>query len=485
MTLKIKKVCITGFLSIFFLNIPVILFAQDNMTSYFMYGMPQSNFLNPATQPECNVYIGIPGISQLSLDFSNNALSFNDVIFYDAEIDSFITPLHPRGDEEEFLKRFKKINYIRNNFFTKILDFGFRSKEMYFSFHYGIKSETNINYSKDLMQFLIKANEGADIIDLSGFGGRVRLYDEIALGISINMDSQLTLGGRLKLLSGKAEFEVKNQDIYAEPGSGGWTEAWILNSTFDIKGSIPFIELYKTGEEIDSFELDTDREFSEYNSLLSGRKNLGFGLDFGAHYKAIDNLTISASIVDLGFIRWSNNSLVVSQDSQYEFRGIEFSIDDSDTSGFFSGVLDSIKESFEFIDKSEPYSSFLTSKIYLGARYYLSDKVNFGLLSKTEIYRGKFYPQITLSANVFPIKVFSASLTYSILNREFYNIGLGLGFKGGPINLFIISDTYPLVFTKGTPIPVHLKGFRFQFGFSILIGNNKEKKLMQDEPLID
>ena len=75
--------------------------------------------------------------------------------------------------------------------------------------------------------------------------------------------------------------------------------------------------------------------------------------------------------------------------------------------------------------------------------------------------------------------------SYSLLNKEFYNIGLGLGFKAGPLHMYMISDTYPLYFTKGTPIPTRLKGFRFQFGFNLLFGCNQEKKMMEDEPLIE
>jgi hypothetical protein len=355
---------------------------------------------------------------------------------------------------------------------------------MYISFHYGIKSEFNIDYSEDFMRFFFYLNEDADIIDLSGFGGRMRLYNEIALGLSMDMGGDLIVGGRLKFLSGKIDLEIKDQDIYVGPGEGGWTDSWIMNSRFDVVGSFPFIDLHKTGAEVDSFDFDTDFSASDITDMI-GPKNLGFGIDIGAHYSPIENLTISASILDLGFIRWSKNNMILTQDSEYEFRGMEI-VQWGDSIGeLLTNMKDSIMESFKFTDNSAPYTSMLTSRVFIGARYYLTEKVNFGLLTRTEIYRKKLYPQITLSANVQPIRAVSASLSYSVLNREFYNIGLGLALKGGPISLYIISDTYPLAFTKGTPIPVYLKGFRFQFGFNLLFGCNKKKQMLNDVPLVE
>ena len=39
-----------------------------------------------------------------------------------------------------------------------------------------------------------------------------------------------------------------------------------------------------------------------------GIAGYGFGIDLGASYKIMDNLTVSASILDLGFISWSKSS---------------------------------------------------------------------------------------------------------------------------------------------------------------------------------
>ena len=49
--------------------------AQMNNTLYFMKGVPQSNRVNPAYAPKENVYVGIPFLAPLRVEFSSNSLS--------------------------------------------------------------------------------------------------------------------------------------------------------------------------------------------------------------------------------------------------------------------------------------------------------------------------------------------------------------------------------------------------------------------------
>lgn len=472
-------------LGIVLLSLLSIINAQQNLTSYFMYGIPQSTKLNPATQPECNVFVGFPGISNIAVDVGNSSLNFNDVIQYNAEIDSFITPFHPLADKQAFLDNFRQINYIRSEFSADILSFGFRTgNDFYFTFHIAEKMKASVDYPKDLMNLVMNGIDGSGLFDLSGFGGKMRWYEEIAFGVSKKMDEELTIGGKAKFLFGRIDMEMKKQEILLE------SDPYLLSvsSKFDLRGSFPFMDVYKTGEVVDSFSFG-DVESDELINTALGRSNFGFGVDFGLHYRPIDELTVSASILDVGFIHWKENVNVFSQDSEFEFEGIEIDLfsdedEESDTS-IFDELIDSLSNEMQITSASDPYNSMLTGKIFLGARYHLTEKVNFGLLTKAEIYRAKIYPQITLSANVKPTNWFSSSLTYSLLNGDLYNIGLGLNFRAGPLNLYFMSDTYPLVFTRGNPIPVYTRSFRFQFGLNLLFGCNKKKKMMDDVPLIE
>jgi hypothetical protein len=86
--------------------------AQVNNTLYFMHGVPQSNRINPAHQPECGFYFGIPSISPARVEVSSSSLAYGDVIYPHPYEDSLITPLHPMGDKQAFLDQMKPLNYV-------------------------------------------------------------------------------------------------------------------------------------------------------------------------------------------------------------------------------------------------------------------------------------------------------------------------------------------------------------------------------------
>ena len=53
----------------------------------------------------------------------------------------------------------------------------------------------------------------------------------------------------------------------------------------------------------------------------AGLGGFGMALDLGGVYKLNDNLTLSASVLDLGFINWSNNMKAVNRAESFEFNG--------------------------------------------------------------------------------------------------------------------------------------------------------------------
>ena len=55
-------------------------------------------------------------------------------------------------------------------------------------------------------------------------------------------------------------------------------------------------------------EYDSEHEYINDIDIDSpGISGFGFGIDLGASYKILNNLTVSAAILDLGFINWSKS----------------------------------------------------------------------------------------------------------------------------------------------------------------------------------
>ena len=92
-------------LSVLAFYIPKPLAGQESNTIYFMNGVPQSYMVNPATQPRCNAFLGLPSSSPLQFHIENSGFSFGDVVFPMG--DSLITFLHRNADKDKFLIHYR------------------------------------------------------------------------------------------------------------------------------------------------------------------------------------------------------------------------------------------------------------------------------------------------------------------------------------------------------------------------------------------
>src|SRR5580704_14209777 len=54
--------------------------AQTEATQYFMNSLPQVSINNPAFIPRYNFSIGLPVLSSMAFQYSNNGFSYNDLI---------------------------------------------------------------------------------------------------------------------------------------------------------------------------------------------------------------------------------------------------------------------------------------------------------------------------------------------------------------------------------------------------------------------
>ena len=318
---------------------------------------------------------------------------------------------------------------------------------------------------------------------MSNIGIEAVGFLEFAAGVSHKINDQLTLGYRGKILFGHANISTRKMDLKLITDVD-----WTVRSKFDLNATLPAIDIPtdSAGDfQFDDIDTQENLNTSDYFKMATGNK--GLAVDLGIHYKPIDNLTLSASLLDVGFIRWRNNTYNITQDVEYIYEGIDLDVANIDST-VFDNFTDSLKNTFVFSNTQDPYTSFLGTKLYVGGKYQIIEEISVGLLSRTEIFKGRIREQLTLSANFYPIKEIAASLNYSIMNKTFNNFGFGISFKPGPFNIYFISDNIPLTFaveqSSGVPIPHKSRTLNFRFGFNLVFGCDKEKTKMKDQPLV-
>jgi hypothetical protein len=470
-----------------FIVLPLLLNAQSN-TMYYMSGVPQSYYNNPATQPGCNIFIGSP--SSFQFNFKSSAFGFEDIIYKDSESDSVIYFLHSPADINKFLSKLDKVNYLSANIDNNLISFGFRVKEMYFTFDLSSRLNEKFSYPKDLAVFVFSGNHFGQVFDFSPLNFDVKEYVEVGIGISRKFGDQLSIGIRPKILFGISTISSSNTDITINFES---ERNMIVNANSDLNICTPGI-IIPTNED-GVIDLGGDIPFdstinsaSEYIKLATGNK--GFGIDFGLHYRPIDRLELSASVLDLGYIKWKNYTHNVSLRGNYVFEGVYFNSSDT---AFLDNLKDSLDASFKLTGSGNSFKTTINPKIYAGGRYFLTPSFDVGALARFDFYKKNIKTDVILLTNWSPSTIWSVSATYNLLDGAYTTFGLGMSFRLGPVNMYIISDDIPTTYNviKGdifgnnvnATIPNDMLSYNLRFGLNLVFGCNKKKKLMKDKPM--
>ena len=466
-----KKLLLINF---FLCAIALASFGQHSQSMYYMERLPQVTSMNPAFQPVSNFYLGLPGISNINLNVGNNTLDYQDIIFDSQQVGSKITFLHPDYDIDKFLGKLNENNDLFTEFSTNLFNVGVRAEESYFSFKIKMKADLQMSYPNDLAEIILKGNNDfkGKTAEFGNFSILSSNYLEYSLGYSQKISDEFTFGINVKYLNGLGLLRSKDFNLGLYTSEAG--DSLALSSDIALQASAPV----KVNRDSLDYVEDIESRDIKVSDLTA---NPGFAIDFGATYKPMDELLLSASVIDLGFINYGNFAHNYNIKGDYSFTGLDVSNEfgDNEDSETLSEIEDSLKEEVKMSYSEQSFMHFLGPKIYIGGRYYFNDRVDLGLLSRTQFYNGRVHQSFTLSANTRPIRGISLTASYSILNNSYNNLGLGLILRLGPFQFYTISDT----FSAGL-WPHKTKSFNLRFGLNFAFGNNPIGRILNNEPMI-
>ena len=487
--MKLNKTIISSILSIFFaLNSH----AQQVNTNYFIENSPIRHTLNPSFQPDADLYIGLPVVGLSQFNVGNNSLTLKDIIYNSAG--QTITFLNPNGNVDKFFNTLNPSTVIRANFQTNLLSIGFRKKDNYWTISLTEKMDGMVSVPKDLFKLLFYGTPDSikNSYNLATLQTDASIYTEAAFGFSRKVDNNLTLGGKIKFLIGSVNISNTNQRLDLEAGIGNWN----INGNGSVNYSGPFQATI--GSQFQSISISNPAKTSDW--LMPA--GLGAGIDLGLNYKFENHITLSAALIDLGFINWYRNTKNVNYNVNFNFNG--FKQFDSNsitsvadfynklTSGTFltDSLLTALKSSANLTQSNSSYTTATTAKLNLGFEYnMLDDKLSAGLLSHTQFFKNTVTEEITASVIAKPAKWLNASLSYSFFNGQFSSIGVGFGVKRGFVHWFVSADYIP--FQKVTvplsspilssiAVPYNTKDYNLSAGIN-LVFNTPANKLRKEK----
>lgn len=421
--------------------------AQQNLTLYNMEMIPQRMYTNPAFAHSNKVYIGLPVLSSMYINVSNSGFKYSDLIKHSG--DSLYV------DYDNMLGKLAENNYFSVAVQPDLLSFGFRIKEKnYFSFNATEKVQFRFRYPKNFMEFIWKGNGGllGEEVNLN-FGVNATHYREYAIGYSREIDEKLTVGGKVKYLYGMENV---------------WTEKSDISLTTDAN---TYAITAKSNVKINTSGVDTaiGPEDGPIGDYLFKKKNRGLGIDLGGVYKYNEKLTFSASLIDLGFIKWKDavsNYQSHDPNASYTYEGMDLNQMLNDSSdNKFETMIDSLAKTFKIDTVHNSYKTNLSTQIYLGGNYNITEKINAGVLFYSQIFDKSIHPGVALSYNQKVGRWLNFSVSYSIYNRSYNNVGLGLALGNGPVQFYIVSDN-----VLGAIFPQNTKNLHLNFGLNLSFG---------------
>lgn len=430
--------------------------AQNSYSGYFLDNYTYRHQLNPALAPDKG-FVSFPVLGNINVGMHGNA-NVSDFIYNVNGKTSLFT--NPYLSTDEVMSKFEDHNKLGLGVKLGILDVGFNAFGGYNSIAINAVTSADISLPKSLMSLMREglSNRTYDITDLRG---DAVAYGEIALNHSrdIKQVPGLRVGLTAKFLVGVGALQARFNKAHLQLG----TDSWQALTNADIYTSLKGIS-YETSV--------NDNTGANYVSGINADSftapnGFGVGFDIGAEYKWKD-FSFSAAVLDLGFINFSetyqattNGDRLINTDA-YTFQvGGEGSDDEWDR------IRDDFSKLYELEDKgnigSHNYNLKATMNIGVDYEFPYYRNLHFGLLNTTRFAGNLTATRFRLSANVQPVKCFSASV-----NGVFGTYGAGFGwllnFSTKGFNLFVGMDhTLGKLAKQGVPLNSNAE---FNFGIN-------------------
>lgn len=451
-----------------------LVFSQITKTDYFMESSFLRSNLNPALQPNQG-YLVVPVIPNIGINFQTNNLNLSNLTFNSSE-GKRVTFMHHSINTNDFLSDLSKDNYLNIDGNVKLFGLGFFKGDNYWNIDLGIRTHIDANIPKSFFElfkrgFDQEAQTRYDLSDLTSTG-----YSFIELGVANSrslMENSLTVGARVKVLGGLADYNLYAKSLNIDAGP----EYWSAKSEVILRGSAPsVIPTYDEKDNLDGFD------FGRFN--ISG---YGLGFDFGAVFDLkkifpeMNGLKVSFALNDIGFISWSKNNSINMKSPKTEVKIIPsdytvYKEDGTSLSTVLGDAFDDIKEAVNLReDDRAARTSMLRMNMNIGAEYeIIKEKLSLGALYSNRFGNYFSTSEFTFSLNTHFSSWLYTSLSYSFVHSQLDTFGFALHLAPSiGVNLFLASD-YAVPHISSELIPTTSKAINLQFGMSIPLGSKKK-----------
>ena len=429
--------------------------AQTMNSAYFTGDYKYRHDLSPAYGNEQN-YISWPALGNLNVsthgNFGYGDVVMNNPMFGKGSDKKMTTFLNPYISSSDALSGFSKgNNRISGNVDITILSAGFKAFGGYNTIELGARTSFGMSLPYELFEFA--KNTGNKSYDIGDVTANATAFAQLAFGHSHQIGDKLRIGAKVKFLFGGARADLKMENLKADlTADDKWTVTGKATANVSMKG-FTYLE---SEEEYNDPQRGTYRKVDDVDIDGAGLGGFGMAFDLGGIYKINRDWTVSAAVVDLGFINWSNNMQATNRSQSFIFNGFHDTAVKSDHTNSLDNQADKYGDQIaDFANLSDEgdqgsRSTGFGATVNVGCEYTLPvyRKLTFGLLSSTRINGDHTWTEGRLSANVAPLK-----------------------WLDGGINVAVNSYTASM----GWVLNIHPKGQNFFIGMDHLLGKTSKE----------
>ena len=296
------------------------------------------------------------------------------------------------------------------------------------SVYHAVNGNPNVDVNGNLVKLVANGNNqflGKTVPFNSTLNGSI--YGEMGIGAAYKIQSNISVGARIKLLSGVA---------------GVFTEKNKLNVAFDPND---YSLRFDNNFDVLAYSFSTYKNINGASDLVRqgfGGSNKGMAFDVGSTIK-VGKINLAASIIDLGgAIKWQKDGKRYASNGVYTYTGAHsddfFNVDSLNSNSF----RDTLKNIIGFKESENPtYKQKLPAKIYLSGTYQLNEKLKLGALFYNE--NGGLdvsYTGFAVNATYQLLKQIQLGGTLGLRNGSFSNLGMHFVAQLGPVQLFGVTD---------------------------------------------
>ncbi len=432
-------------IGIFCLLFATQLSAQQELMLQTLPDLWHATSINPALFPENKrIAIGLPGYS---LDASHSGdITYNDLLRKDGDQTVI--------DFGKVIDRLEPENTLYFDQRIETVSLGIRLPGNW-SIQAGHANRLTglAVYPKSLAEVLWNGN-GPYIGEKVEFGFQARVFDwnEWSVGLAKHF-KDVSVGARLKYLTGVNSFITDNDHRSATVFTNPDIYQLDIETDYGFHSSslISDIDTSGLGFQVGIADLK-GQAFS---------KNTGVSVDIGLQWRVSEQLTISASVLDLGGkIKWKESANYFRSNGKFVYEGITFPGADIINGGDslnFDQKLDTLNDIFQFKKTAQAFTTQLPERIYIGGTFQLTEKWGLGVSAFAQNSDNHRIGGLGASVRWLPVRWLSLGAMYSVNRRSAANLGFHLVVKPGPVQFYFLSDNLANAFSLKSSPAVNLR----------------------------